>query len=85
MPVEIPKLPKLILDEYITAINKDLPGLVRACYIHGSIALNDFQPPFSDIDFITVTNRRCNENDIQQLKVIHQRLKRQFPRASNVR
>lgn len=79
MPAEIPELIKPLLEAYITALESDLPDLMTGFYLHGSIALGAFNPNFSDIDFITVVNRRCTANDLERLTAIHQMLEKDYP------
>lgn len=80
--MEIPQQVQPLLNDYIGVIEKELPGFMSACYLHGSIALGAFQPSFSDIDFITVISQRSSENDIDRLAAIHQTLKQKYPDLS---
>jgi hypothetical protein len=43
-------------------------------YLYGSLAIGDFDPGRSDIDFLVVTNRDLPDNMISNLKVMHSRL-----------
>jgi hypothetical protein len=81
MPVTIPRSLQPLLQAYLTILANDLPGYMRAFYLHGSIALDDYQPPFSDIDFITVINRRSTPGDIKRLREIHRALQQQYPQS----
>lgn len=81
MPPKIPHAIQPVLDAYVAAVNQALPGLMTAFYLHGSIALDAFNPRFSDIDFITLVSRRCTGGDIERLRQIHHDLLRQFPRG----
>ncbi|MEO7910952.1 MAG: aminoglycoside adenylyltransferase domain-containing protein [Roseiflexaceae bacterium] len=52
---------------------------MAACYLHGSIALDAFDPQLSDIDFITLGSRACTPDDIASLRTIHQAIAQQYP------
>ena len=43
---------------YCVAVDERAPGLMEGFYLSGSIALGDFCPGQSDLDFVAVTNRR---------------------------
>jgi predicted nucleotidyltransferase len=79
MPARIPATVQPLLDEYLAAVARELPGFVTAFYIHGSIALGEFQPQCSDIDFIAVISRRASEDDLARLTAIHNTLKAKYP------
>jgi hypothetical protein len=68
----VPDVIKPVLDEYISMVQHRLPDLVTGVYILGSIALDAFNERLSDIDFMTLLNRSCTEDDLQQLEEIHQ-------------
>ena len=57
-----------------------LPGLLEAFYLDGSLALEDFNERWSDIDFIAVLRRRCTQPEVALLHAIHHRLERTYPR-----
>jgi hypothetical protein len=80
MPAKIPDSVKPLLDEYLQLIQSELPGLMTACYLHGSLALDAFNPGLSDIDFITVISSRCTEADFNDLAKIHQSLEQKYPK-----
>jgi len=79
MDLKIPSVVCTVLHEYMTAINGQIPQCVEGLYIHGSIALNAFVDNSSDIDFISVVNRRLNETDIQLLSNIHREISDKYP------
>ncbi len=80
--MELPQLVKPLLNDYISMMEKKLPRFMSAFYLHGSIALGAFQPPLSDIDFITVISWRSSENDIERLALMHEALKQKYPDLS---
>jgi hypothetical protein len=70
-----------VLGEYIALVHKELPGLLAGMYLHGSLALGAFDPRLSDIDFISITSRRCGATDIDSLRAIHDTLRLRYPQA----
>ena len=46
-----------ITDQYLRLVAEDAPGLVSGLAITGSLALGDYRPPVSDIDFVAVLSR----------------------------
>lgn len=81
MSAEIPQSVKQVLDEYLALIHEQRPGLLEGMYLHGSLALGAFDPRFSDIDFISITSRRCSDADIDSLRAIHDTLRQRYPQA----
>jgi hypothetical protein len=77
--MEIPEPIRPLVAEYISQIEHDLPDLMSAFYLHGSIALDAFSRNWSDVDFITVISRRCTATDIECLTMLHQTLEAKFP------
>jgi hypothetical protein len=67
----IPRMVDEVLKDYINLFNEHLPETIEGLYIHGSIALNAYVDDSSDIDFITLTNRRLTEEDSEALSYIH--------------
>ncbi|WP_436522006.1 nucleotidyltransferase domain-containing protein [Actinoplanes sp. HUAS TT8] len=45
-----------VIDEFLARADTLAPGLVEGLYLHGSIALGDYRPGVSDIDFVAVTS-----------------------------
>jgi hypothetical protein len=80
MSSQIPPAIVPLLDEYVTLMEQQLPGLLVGFYLHGSIALGAFNPRSSDIDAIAVVNRRCTATDIDALKALHQTIQTKYPR-----
>jgi hypothetical protein len=80
MQGQIPALIQPMLDAYVAQLQAELPGLVEAIYIHGSIALGAFHPTLSDIDAIMVVSRRVSDSDVEKLRQIHAMIAKQYPR-----
>ncbi len=69
-----------LLDGYLTALRQQLPGFATGIFIHGSIALDAFNPRSSDVDMVTVISRRATQDDIARLTEIHRLLNERFPK-----
>lgn len=63
-----------VVRAYLDAIDAEVPGLVEALYLGGSVALGDFHPDASDVDFIAVTCVRPFDTEITALSRAHSRL-----------
>jgi hypothetical protein len=79
MQEPIPTLIHPLLAAYMAQLQAELPGLVEAIYIHGSIALGAFHPTLSDIDAIMVVSRRVSDVDVEKLREIHASTAEQYP------
>ena len=44
-----------VVDRYLRAVDALAPGVIEAVYLTGSVAMNDFRPGSSDVDFIAIT------------------------------
>ncbi|WP_233434987.1 aminoglycoside adenylyltransferase domain-containing protein [Mesobacillus jeotgali] len=76
--MEIPMIVEKVLKDYINLFNEHLPETIEGLYIHGSIALNAYDDESSDIDFITLTNRRLTEEDSEALSNIHKTIANKY-------
>ncbi len=81
MSTTIPEPVQHVLNEYTALVHEALPGFLAGIYLHGSLALGAFNPGLSDIDFISITSRRCTATDIDTLRVLHNRLVQRYPQA----
>ena len=81
MNSRIPTLINPLLSAYQIALQTQLPTLIQGLYIGGSIALGEFNPRLSDIDFLTILRRPATTAELQQLKTIHKTLATQYPQA----
>ena len=79
MDTRVPQLIKPLLEEYLLLADHQLPGLLEAFYLDGSLALGDFHEHCSDIDFIAVLSRRCTPPEVARLHAIHHHLERTYP------
>ena len=78
MDQRIPELIRPLLQSYLRLLS-DVPDLIEAVYLHGSIALGAFNQRMSDIDFVTVLHRCPTANEIRHLQAIHQTLTTKYP------
>ena len=72
MHSRIPTVIQPLLADFLAQIDEQLPDFVVGFYIHGSIALDAFNPLSSDIDTLAVLNRPASEGDLETLTRIHQ-------------
>jgi Nucleotidyltransferase domain len=63
-----------VTGRHLAAADAAAPGLIRALYVTGSVALGDYQPGRSDIDFMAFTSRPCGAADIELLRDVHARI-----------
>jgi hypothetical protein len=68
---EMPVRVQTVLNEYIALLHERLPNTLEGLYIQGSIALNAYVNDSSDIDFITIINRRLSEGEVRILSEVH--------------
>lgn len=68
------------LEGYLSLVDQCLPDFLGSFYIVGSIALDEFNPDFSDIDFVAGIRHPAREHELQALKEIHGAVERNHPR-----
>lgn len=68
---KLPESVQLILDEYVASLRFELEPLIEGIYVTGSVALQDYYPNKSDIDFITVLKDYPDEQAITHIARIH--------------
>ena len=69
-----------VVDAYLEAVDDEAPGLLEGLYLTGSIALGEFRPDTSDIDFVAVTANHPGAAAIAALGRAHARLHNQYSR-----
>lgn len=79
--MDIPKLVAEICDRYCRELLAEFSSVVIGVYLHGSVALGDFQQGSSDIDFVTVVKRVLTEDDRRILERVHASLAKSYPRT----
>src|SRR5690349_8738711 len=60
-----------VLQDFQTRIQAILGKRFRGLYVYGSLALGDFDPQTSDIDFIVVTDGDISDADFAALNTMH--------------
>ncbi|MFF5038062.1 nucleotidyltransferase domain-containing protein [Nocardia salmonicida] len=68
------------VESYLALADAEAPGLIEGLYLEGSVALGDFHPKASDIDFVAVTATPPDAAALATLERIHTQLRRQRPR-----
>jgi hypothetical protein len=79
MDQNIPLMLHPLLQEYADRVERQLPGRITAFYLEGSIALGEFDPRLSDIDFIAVLKSKAALSDFENISHIHRTLERKYP------
>jgi hypothetical protein len=72
MNQRIPDLVRPAIEDCFFQVNEQLPGLLQAFYLEGSIALGGFSEHFTDIDFVACLARQPGREEIDTLSSIHQ-------------
>ncbi len=80
MEQRIPEHIQPTLHNYLSLMSQQLPGLLNAFYLEGSIALGEFNEKFSDIDFIASLNHQTIPVEIEALRSIHWTIEKRYPR-----
>ncbi|MCK9875735.1 DUF4111 domain-containing protein [Frankia sp. Ag45/Mut15] len=62
------------VDAYLLAVDTMDPDLVEGFYVIGSVALGDFRPGVSDVDFVAVTTTAPTDQQVAALSRIHAHL-----------
>ncbi len=68
------------LSTYLRLADQKLPARITGLYLTGSIALNDYHPGQSDIDFVAVTDTTLLSEELGRLGRLHRELRRLAPR-----
>ena len=63
-----------LLDDLIAGVRAALGDNLVGVYVRGSLALGDFDPATSDVDFFAVTERPVNQVEFAALAALHARL-----------
>jgi hypothetical protein len=69
-----------VVDAYLQAVDDEAPGLVEGLYLTGSVALGEFRPQTSDIDFVAITAHRPDAVALAALGRAHRRLRTRWPK-----
>ncbi|WP_433662851.1 aminoglycoside adenylyltransferase domain-containing protein [Nocardia sp. CA-128927] len=64
------------VESYLASVDAEAPGLIEGLlYLEGSLALNDFRPRASDIDFVAITAAPPDTTELSALERVHTRLR----------
>ena len=61
----------VVVQEFLTGARRILGDRFLGMYLSGSLALGDFSPDRSDIDFVAVTSGDVSEADLAALRALH--------------
>ncbi|MCM3627564.1 DUF4111 domain-containing protein [Paenibacillus glycanilyticus] len=78
----VPEIAQEITDHYLARIQKELPDILTAFYLFGSVSLDAFQEGLSDLDFAAVTSRKLTNQEVRILELIHHDLEISFSKIS---
>ncbi|NYH53740.1 hypothetical protein HNR06_003329 [Nocardiopsis arvandica] len=65
---------------FLAHADQEAPGLVEGLYLTGSVALGDFRPHTSDVDFVIVTGRAPRARELELLRGVHTRTRADVPK-----
>ncbi|HEY6738397.1 MAG TPA: nucleotidyltransferase domain-containing protein [Actinopolymorphaceae bacterium] len=69
-----------VVRTYLRLVDEAAPALVEGLYVHGSVALGDYRPGRSDIDFLALVSHPLDEFELPGLAGVHDELGRLHPR-----
>jgi hypothetical protein len=67
------------MSAYARLVDDRLPGRIRGLYLAGSVALDDYRPGRSDIDFVAVCDTALQPAELETLRQVHTELRRTMP------
>ena len=76
LPIQV----QTVVEAFLAAVDAEVQVPVEGLYLVGSLALGDFRPHRSDIDFIAVTASRLDAASLNALEQIHARLRQRWRR-----
>lgn len=80
LPVNVSNVVARVVEDYLEDLERTVPGLVSGVYLTGSVALSDFHPAWSDIDFVTVVHEEPDDTRRMLLADVHERVAARQPR-----
>ncbi|WP_170112134.1 nucleotidyltransferase domain-containing protein [Nocardia fluminea] len=75
--MSIPPIVTDTVESYLALADAEAPGLIEGFYLEGSVALGDFRPEASDIDFVAVTAAPPDAVVLAALERVHTQLRQQ--------
>lgn len=76
----LPEQVQAVVETFFGMADAEIPGLVEGLYLVGSLALGDFRPHRSDIDFVAVTSGRPEAARLAALEHVHAQLQKRYRR-----
>jgi hypothetical protein len=67
------------MSAYARLVDDKLPERIRGLYLAGSLALGDYRPGRSDIDFVVVCDTALQPSELGMLRRVHTELRRMLP------
>lgn len=68
-----------VAHRYLELVDEALPGRVGGLYLVGSVALDDYRPGRSDVDFLAVGDEAVGEDDVAVVGAVHETLAEGVP------
>jgi len=64
----------MFIRQFVEGLKETLPNKIESIYLHGSLAMDDFNDLSSDIDIVVILSIYLNQEEIERLKFIHNEL-----------
>jgi hypothetical protein len=71
---------RALLAAFLERLDDDLPGHIDGLYLVGSLAVDDYRPGRSDVDFVAVVREHPTTGVCARLAGVHQSVARESPR-----
>jgi hypothetical protein len=75
----LPPTAERLVTAYLERVDAEAPGLASGLYLTGSLALDDFRPGHSDVDFVVVTGSPIEPAMLPALERVHAALTARLP------
>jgi hypothetical protein len=76
---DLPPPADTIVAAYLELVDAEVPGALAGLYLVGSLALDDFRPGHSDVDFVAVLAAHAEPTLLATLERVHAELSARFP------
>jgi hypothetical protein len=67
----VPPDVRALVERYLRHVDQMLPGRIEGLYLVGSVALGDYRPGRSDVDFVAVTGAPLRPEELAGLEQVH--------------
>jgi hypothetical protein len=81
-PFRLPDEVSATMSAYARLVDDRLPERIRGLYLSGSLALDDYRPGRSDIDFVAVSDTALQGSELEVLRRVHTELRRRRRRRT---